>query len=343
MKKMHSLAYNIARAKLKGIPYKLNYAVTYQCNAQCKICNIWKKYKENPEKQKEELTLEEIESIFTHFDLSWISLTGGEPFLRKDLADIIITVKEHNPHLHVLSIPTNGSLPGIIYKVITKILDETDIANVIISVSVDGDQKLHNTLRGVPGLWEKAQKTYELLTTIDNNRFNAFVEFTLSKYNAGALKKVLTSFGVDNSRIVLTAAHSSFFYRTGLSDLHEKSSIKEVQNFHNLLDGNTPINVITLLYTKLLEKYLKGASFPCVSGHSSFFLDPYGVLYPCIFVNEPVGNLKKSSLNQVLASEQKQLVISRLPQKCPGCWTPCEAYQTILEHAPHAVFAAYCK
>lgn len=343
MKKMHSLAYSIAKAKSKGMPYKLNFAVTYQCNARCKICNIWKKYKKNPEKQKKELNLEEIESIFKYFDLSWISLTGGEPFLRKDLANIVITIKKHNPHFHLLSIPTNGSLPEFIYDTVIKILDETDIANIIINVSVDGDQKLHDSLRGVPGLWKKAKKTYELLTTIDNNRFKTFVEFTLSKYNAGNLKKVLRSFDVDYSRVVLTAAHSSFFYCTDLTDLHEKSSINQVKEFHKIVNGDTPINIVTSLYTKLLEKYLQGASFPCVSGHSSFFLDPYGILYPCIFVDEPVGDVKKYPLSRVLATDQATHVINAITKTCPGCWTPCEAYQAILERLPRAVFAAYCK
>jgi molybdenum cofactor biosynthesis enzyme MoaA len=140
MRKMHSLAYNVLKAKLKGRPYKLNYAVTYRCNARCKICNTWKKYVDSPENQKEELKLDEIDSIFRNFDLTWISLTGGEPFLRNDLPDIAAIIYTHNPHIHLLTIPTNGSLPDTIFGSVERILEETEIPNMVVSVSLDGDE-----------------------------------------------------------------------------------------------------------------------------------------------------------------------------------------------------------
>lgn len=347
MKNVYSLAQSIARAKLKGIPYKLNYAVTYQCNSKCKICNIWKRYTISPEDQKNELTLSEIDSIFSDFDLTWISFTGGEPFLRKDLADIALTVRKHNPHLHMVSIPTNGFLTKTILTTTERILEESSIPNVMVTVSLDGDEKLHDNLRGVKGAWKKARKTYQLLSSIENDRFSVFLEFTVSKFNAGNLLAALDSFGVtDYSHVVLTAAHSSYFYGTDQEDLHEDSSASQVKEFLSLCNYSLIEGIIPLVYTKLLEKNLKGIPFSvnCVSGRSSFFLDPYGVLYPCISMEEPLGNLKESRLQEILQGEKARSVVQRIKEgKCPGCWTPCEAYQTILENLPKAVAAAFLK
>ena len=344
MRNPHSLVYSIAKAKLRMIPYKVNYAVTYQCNGRCRICNIWKRYLLSPEKQQEELILPEIDAIFKDFDLSWVSLTGGEPFLREDLADIVVTIENHNPSLQLLSIPTNGSLPGSVEKQVERILDETEISNVVVSLSLNGNEPLHDYIQGVKGSWKKAQKTYQFLESIADPKFMVFLEYTVSKHNAGHLKETLDSFGVtDYSRVVLTAAHSSYFYNTASQDLHEHSSAEQVRTFLSLTKCRTMENVIPHIYTTLLEKYLRGAlpSLGCVSGRSSLFLDPYGNLFPCITMGTSFGNLKKSPLHQVLHGEHADSIRKKIRKReCPGCWTPCEAYQTILEKLPTATVHA---
>jgi MoaA/NifB/PqqE/SkfB family radical SAM enzyme len=333
------------KAKWKGNPYKVTYAVTYKCNARCTICNIWEKYVKTPQKRKEELTLYEIDALFNNFDLSWISLTGGEPFLRDDLTDIVCAVEKNNPHLHLLTIPTNGSLPTRILKTVEYILEETEIPNVYVSVSVDGDESLHDRLRGVKGLWKKARKTYALLNTVEHERFNVYVEYTVSKYNAGHLQCVLDSLEVTDSQVVLTAAHSSYFYCTDKSELHTASSLSQVDQYTRLHNNGGAERILPWLYANLLKKYLQGSpTIQCVSGQSSFFLDPYGFLYPCISMNAPFGNIKESSLQEIMQTEKALTIVNTIKdRKCPGCWTPCEAYQSILEHLPRAFMRAYLK
>jgi MoaA/NifB/PqqE/SkfB family radical SAM enzyme len=346
MKKMHSLARSIAKAKLERRPYKITYAVTYKCNARCKICSIWKKYLTLPEKQEEELTLAEISSIFEDFDLSWISLTGGEPFLREDLLEIVRIAEKRNPHLALLSIPTNGSLPDIALKTVVRILEETEIPNIYVTVSLDGDEQLHDQLRGVKGSWKKARKTYGLLNSLEDDRFKVLIEFTVSKYNAGQLKNAVDSFDTDYSQVVLTAAHSSHFYCTHHQHLHEPSSVSQVNEFIELNNHLTPEGIISSVYTRLLGKYLRNVpiSLQCVSGRSSFFLDPYGVLYPCISFHKSFGNLKESSLHHLLQGERAAAIVRQIKRgECSGCWTPCEAYQTILETFPKALACAFLK
>ncbi|MBU6996837.1 MAG: radical SAM protein [Theionarchaea archaeon] len=343
MKNLHSLVYSVARAMYRQDPYKVTYAVTYQCNARCKICNIWKKYVQVPQKKAEELTLPEIGAIFSQFDLSWVSLTGGEPFLRDDLVDIVSAIEECSPHLSLLTIPTNGSLPETARRATESILEETRIQNVVVTVSVDGDELLHDELRGVPGLWKKARTLYHMLSSMENDRFSVLLEFTVSKHNAGYLDRAIRSFGADYSQVVITAAHSSYFYRTELHHLHNSSSAQQVSQFNASCPRYDPRSILSFLYTRLLEKYLKGTPVPlhCVSGRSSFFLDPYGVLYPCITMETPFGSLREDSLHNLLKGERASAIIHRIrDHKCPGCWTPCEAYQTIVENLPRAVIAA---
>jgi len=344
MRKKHSLAYSILQAKLKGIAYKLNYAVTYQCNTRCTLCNIWKKYVHSPQKIEEEMTLEDIEHIFSQFDLSWLSLTGGEPFLRPDLHEIAVIAESHNPHLNLLTLPTNGSSPHTIVNKIDRILEETTISNIFCTVSLDGPEELHDQLRGVKGMWKQAKKSYELLKELENERFSVFIEFTLSRYNAGQLLDALRSFHIKEfSRVVVTAAHASHFYGTHPRPLHTETSLDQIDEFMSLFRRGKIESIITRVYVRLLKKYLTNTlhGLPCVSGRSSFFLDPYGILYPCITMNTPFGNITESSFNQVLQSERSISIIHKIKEgTCPGCWTPCEAYQTILERLPAALKAS---
>src|SRR6476659_3386760 len=93
---------NVARPRH---PWKVNLALTYWCQYKCKTCNIWRR------KQTDELTTGEIiEFIRQNPLVSWVDLTGGEIFLRRDIADILDAVVSLWPHLVVLHFPTNGFL-----------------------------------------------------------------------------------------------------------------------------------------------------------------------------------------------------------------------------------------
>ncbi|MHC4183771.1 MAG: radical SAM/SPASM domain-containing protein, partial [Planctomycetota bacterium] len=70
-------------------PITLTFSVTAACQSLCKTCQIGKLYRQNPQRAKEDLTIEEIERIFkTMGHIYFFNISGGEPFLRKDLPQI---------------------------------------------------------------------------------------------------------------------------------------------------------------------------------------------------------------------------------------------------------------
>ena len=73
-----------------GVPINLTFSVTNICQSRCKTCNIWEIYKNNPEKCSEELSLNEIEKIFSSMGHIYIfNVSGGEPFLRSDFEETL--------------------------------------------------------------------------------------------------------------------------------------------------------------------------------------------------------------------------------------------------------------
>src|SRR6266550_8539686 len=90
--------------RLRPRPLNLTFSVTYRCNAKCRTCNVWKK-------RVKDLSLLEYERIFEALGTSlyWATFSGGEPFIRPDLIDIVAACYERcRPS--IITIPTNGLL-----------------------------------------------------------------------------------------------------------------------------------------------------------------------------------------------------------------------------------------
>ncbi|MBD3305624.1 4Fe-4S cluster-binding domain-containing protein, partial [candidate division KSB3 bacterium] len=133
-----ALAKNIAVSNVTRVPfpYKLTFAVTYRCNYRCKTCNIWQR------KPLHELTFDEIRSFLRRSSrFSWIHLTGGEIFLRKDLFDIIEVMLTECPNLLLLNFPTNGFLTDRIVATVEKVI-ALNPPKFFVTISMDGDEQL---------------------------------------------------------------------------------------------------------------------------------------------------------------------------------------------------------
>lgn len=326
-------------------PFKLNFAVTYKCNFRCKTCNIWKIYHKKPELEKEELTLNEIDTFFEKSNyFNWINFTGGEPFLRKDLTDIVVSAFESCKDLIIVNIPTNGYLTKEIINSAKKILETTKIPFFIISISLDGPEELHDKIKNQRGAWKNAMNTYKKLSKFkkDYKNFQLILEYTLSKLNENSLiktVKTLRGFDIKPSNIHLNFFNTSeiFYQNQNQNFFVDFNSIKEIEIFRNSRLNIDVLTVFSNIFLKLAIKYLKTGKNPlktCAAGRYSIFMDPYGNVFPCIPFGKKFGCIKhveynlNKLINSYTAEEIRKIIESR---KCPGCWTPCEAYQTMIK------------
>lgn len=334
MRKTLHLGKNIilSNFKIPNKPYKLTYAITYNCNSRCKICNIWKK------KSRNELKLEEIRKFFEKNNyFSWIDLTGGEPFIRKDLADIVKIIIKNCKNLYLIHLPTNGLSTKLIIEK-SKQITSLKPKKFIISVSLDGPPELNDSLR-IKNAFDNSIRTYKELKKIG---IEAYFGMTLSNYNYDKFKETFNAVKKSIPDIKYTDFHmnishySPHFYSNKKERLMENEIIKEIDNFIRLRGLSiTPIKWLERRYLKLIEKYLKTKKVPvkCLSLSSSIFMDPYGNIYPCSIYNKKLGNLKdfNYSLKDIWKSGEINKIRNQILKKqCPNCWTPCEAYQSIL-------------
>ena len=109
-----TIKYQMARSGFLGPvnPVTLTYSVTAACQSKCKTCNIGLKYQHDPKRAERDLKLEEIEKIFqTLGHIYFFNISGGEPFLRRDLPEIIkLACRYLKPR--IIHIPTNAIASG---------------------------------------------------------------------------------------------------------------------------------------------------------------------------------------------------------------------------------------
>lgn len=307
----------------------LNFAVTYRCNSRCLSCDIWKNYIKDKSLLKEELSIEEIKAIFLQFKhLESVGITGGEPFLRDDLADIIREIKARS-----IIISTNGLMPERIIKSVGEIVKINHIKELGISISIDAIGDSNDMVRGVKGSYEKSLKTIRLLKKMQkkNKKIAIGISNTISKVN---IKDVLKVYELAKRLDVIfstrLAQSSGLFYNNISSKIFiDKEDMPSIRGIFQFLLKEQPRNVF---YRYYLEKFIKNPNkqpVKCFSGFNSFFIDPYGNLYPCIMLNRKIGNLKEKSLRQLLNSSEAEKIKEDISKNKCSCWTDCEALNSV--------------
>lgn len=142
----------------------LNLFVTSKCNSRCQHCFYWHSLN-----KKDDLTFAQIKTLSQSLGrVRTLNVGGGEPFLQKDLAKICQLFLNNN-QTKSLSIPTNGLLPEIIAKKTEKILKVAKGKRVVISLSLDGFEKMHDQIRGVEGNFQRAVETYKKMAKLKKN------------------------------------------------------------------------------------------------------------------------------------------------------------------------------
>ena len=344
-------------AVLKKFTYdhqsKVNFSVTYKCNQRCQTCNIWNIYEKNPESEERECSLEEFRAFFEkNRNLIWASFTGGEPFLRKDISDILCLANSIKG-LKIISITTNGTLPRKTENDIQKVLGSPRGFSFFISISLNGPEIIHDDLSGIKGSYQKALETFRRLSRIEcsDNRLKVGFEYTLSRFNAGRFEDTLKNLAEEGITIGLdrftfaVAQQSPYYYLPAEAQVSPNLDMlnRELNWIVKRYPKNffkNPLGLVPYTYLKFAIEYAnKRERLPCTAVTHSCFIDPYGTVYPCVFMPSKLGELRSNdfSLDKILRRRESAEVRRSLKKDCEGCWTPCEAYQAII-FKPYLLF-----
>jgi len=314
------------KTKLK-MPTDAVVAVTYRCNSRCLMCGIWKIKGHTELAPKDYLKLPK--------SLRDINISGGEPFLRRDLIKVIENIRKQCPKARII-ISTNGFLPKVIKKVLPRV--QKIAPKVELNISIDGFGKMHEKMRGIDGGWQKVLETL-IFAKKQLGAKRVKLAFTVSEKNYFDLIKVYDfsrDFGIGFS---LAVAHSSDIY-FGKTKNHFHAQIKNIRKELERLNTKfvqsaNPKNWARAYFTDGLQNIVQGkkAPLPSYSGEDFFYMDPRGDIYPSVMDNVIMANLKHiENFKDFWFSGQAQKARNKIKGYEVAYWMICTARPAIRRH-----------
>ena len=313
---------NVNSDQAAGLPYDAVIAVTYRCNARCLMCNIWQNG------GSEDLDIALLSKLPD--SLRYVNISGGEPFLRKDLPEVIEAVTKACPRAQII-ISTNAILPGA--KLREKMAAIRGISPGIgIAVSIDGLGETHERVRGVKGVFDRAVSLIEGLK--EDGMQNIRIAFTIFDENVRDYHEVYAlsrRLGVEFTSAVAQSSDHYFqgsgMKQAAVEDIREqlgKVAASELTTFE-------PKRWVRAYFNRGLYTFAEGGGRPlsCHAAGDFFFMSPAGTIYPCNVMDFPVGNLRDASFDGIWNSKAAIEARARVQACQMGCWMVCTARSAI--------------
>lgn len=293
----------MAEKKLNG-----TVIVTYRCNARCTMCNRYK----CPSKPEEELSIETIKKLPKMY---FTNITGGEPFIREDLPEIVRELYKKSDRI---VISTNGFFTDRIIKLCE------EFPNVGIRISIEGLEKTNNKIRGLDDGFNKGYSTLKKL--VEMKHPDVGFGMTVQDANAKDLVPLYDLSNELNMEFATASLHNSFYFVEAKNIINDRLMVaKEFEKLVNkLLESNSPKKWFRAYFNHGLINYIFGQKrlLPCDMAFDTFFIDPYGDVMPCNGTKnkEVMGNLNNQSWEKLWNSEQAEKVRNTVRHCDRQCW-----------------------
>ncbi len=312
-----------------SIPREAGIEITYRCNLRCKMCGVFGKIKDHHD---EELTVAEYRNLFVQMremGIGLVTFTGGEPFVRKDLFEIVGEAKNQGLCCNIFS---NGTL------VKDDILDrifESGVDKLIFSV--DGMNGVHDEIRGIPGSFDRVIKTISDLTetrrTRGSDRPEIDAHMTMMSGNVtslSALSDLCRSMGINFSFQPYSESNEKSLCET-ISVLEEVTANRYLpqdgtlrftdEDLVRLKEelARLPVDFYSKLMSYFSAEELKKGLMPvkkCYFTRNFVMLDPYGNVFPCTNLDSyKVGNVRSQSLSAIWKGEKYEGLREKLSRR----------------------------
>ncbi|NOZ00497.1 MAG: radical SAM protein [Deltaproteobacteria bacterium] len=316
-------------------PVRAVVALTRQCNLRCAMCHSASL------PRGRQMTPVEVGRLFFGMpNLVWLDLTGGEPFIRSDIAEVFDAVLTNTPSLAVLHFPTNGWHRERILECAMMIHEMRPDVSLLVTVSIDGPRDVHDRVRGRDGSFDRAFGTFLELRRVPG--VQTFIGTTVGPWNRDALGG-LHSFLIHNVPDFddrcwhwnQAQVSSHFFANEGLPSLEGGDAAVLIrEHMARRWPPRSPVDLMELAYLVNVHGYLSGepAGIACQALRSSCFVSADAVMYPCHVWDMPVADLRSSDFNVEQVWDGADVLDARRQVdglECGGCFTPCEAYTSI--------------
>ncbi|WP_035774281.1 radical SAM/SPASM domain-containing protein [Butyrivibrio sp. VCB2006] len=296
--------------------YDITLVVTHRCNARCIMCNS---YKQSSCKQ-DEISLADIMKLPCS---KFIQITGGEPFVREDIEEI---VKILLPKTKRLMINTNGYYTDKIVDLCKKYPD------LVIRVSIDGNRETHNRIRQID-IYDRAIDTLKQLKALGIPDLG--ISFTLQESNYDQMidmYKYALELGVDFGVSVI---HNSYYFNKSDNVINDTTPLKaELKKLVNIqLMSNRKKDWARAYFNDMSINYIDRMAMPvkCDAGRSSFTIECNGNVLPCNMTPTEwvMGNLKRNTWDEIIKSDSSNEIMEKCRNCKLNCWSVCNVQSAL--------------
>lgn len=282
--------------------------VTYRCNARCTMCNRYK----CPSKPDEELSIETIKKLPQMY---FTNITGGEPFIREDLSEIVRELYKKSDRI---VISTNGFFTDRIIKLCE------EFPNIGIRISIEGLEQTNNEIRGLNDGFNRGYSTLKKL--VEMKHPDVGFGMTVQDKNAKDLVALYDLSNEMGMEFATASLHNSFYFVEAKNIIHDRPMVaQEFEKLINkLLESKSPKKWFRAYFNHGLINYIYGQKrlLPCDMAFDTFFIDPYGDVMPCngTKCKEVMGNLNEQSWDELWNSEKAEKVRNVVRKCTRNCW-----------------------
>ena len=265
-----------------------------------------------PTKASEEITLEVIRKLP---EMKFVNITGGEPFIRSDLPEIVAELEKISDRI---VISTNGYFTE-------KILDLCrQFPKVGIRISIEGLEITNDAIRGIPNGFERGYHTLNELVKM--NHPDIGFGMTIQDENAEDLLPLYKLSDQLKMEFATGTLHNSFYFKKMDNKIVNK--LRLAQNIekliNELLKSRSPKKWFRAYFNHGLINYIYGRSrlLPCGMSNDAFFIDPFSDVLPCNGMAEKavMGNLREQTWDELWHSEKADNVRASVRKCDRNCW-----------------------
>jgi radical SAM protein with 4Fe4S-binding SPASM domain len=326
----------------KKRPIQFTFFLTRRCNAKCPFCFYISKH-DATVSAASELSLAEIQKIAPQLGtLLWLAFSGGEIFLRSDLIEITKLFYSVNKPAIIL-LPTNGLLTDTIYRSVETILKDCPQSSIVVKLSLDGPEAIHDELRGVAGAYQKTLATSEALGSLVEkyDNFELGINTVFCQANQDHIDEVIDL--VQKLPYIKTHTVSLIRGEVFRDDL-KQVDLKKYNTIIGRLESDLKKRLATVYSFRggrlkaaqdILQRRLILAAaqetkrtFPCYAGKLNLVLTETGDLYPCEDFSEQMkfGNIRETGygVHSLLRSDKGQKILEFINSR--GCHCTHECY-----------------
>jgi MoaA/NifB/PqqE/SkfB family radical SAM enzyme len=320
------------------LPASIAFNVLYACNSRCKTCNVY-------ERKVTPLSVDEFDRVFRSLGtaITWTTLTGGEPFLRKDMPEIALGLAKRCRPTFV-TIATNGSLPDATVIGVERIAAGAPGTHWVVNLALDDLGERHDEIRQHPDSWDLAMETFDGLRRLGLENLTVGIHTCISRFNAARFPEI--------QRLLLELQPDSYIAEMAEergellnAELDFEPSPEEYRRASHAISERMrrelpPTRAARIVRALRLRYYELVAEFPmhpeqavpCTAGWMFAHVGADGEVWTCSTRAEPIGQLRETDYDfrKVWHSQRAQELRGSIRRRECACPMVTSTYMSML-------------